>query len=323
MKTSLIRFALVAVAGAALVTGCKGDGEKAAGGTTTTTAASTSADEVVLEVDGEKVRRADVESAIKTLPPQTQQAVNTPEGKKVLADELVRMKLLEAEAERLKLDDDPEIKRAIELSRSKILAGRALEKLVSTSEADLQKAYDARKNEFEAVQVRQLLVAYQGSQLRPRKGEPLPVERAEAKARELASQLRAGTDFAKLLQSSDDPTIQQNGGVLEFLLGAAPPEIRTALATAKPGEVVGPVKTSLGFHIFQMGARQMQSFERVKPMLEQEGRGPKVEKVMTDLKAKAKITYNEEYFGKGVGTTPPATATSTAGSPAPTATAGQ
>lgn len=75
----------------------------------------------------------------------------------------------------------------------------------------------------------------------------------EALAKKLLAELKAGGDFAALAgKNSLDPGSKDKGGDL----GAQPkgtfvPEFEAALATAKPGEVVGPVKTQFGFHLIK------------------------------------------------------------------------
>lgn len=77
---------------------------------------------------------------------------------------------------------------------------------------------------------------------------------SEAAADDILTRLKNGEDFAALAKSlSEDETTRDNGGDLgwftqeELLV----PELSQVAFALKPGEIGGPVKTELGYHIVQ------------------------------------------------------------------------
>ena len=297
-KLAILFIPLLAVS----LVSCKKENGSATSSTTTATSAS---DPVVLEVNGEKMLKSEVENAFKALPPQAQQMTQTPEGRRTVADELVKLKLLEQEGTRLGVDKDPETASQLKLETSKVLAAAALKKIASGDEAALKKTYEDQKAHFQYVQARQIVFAYKGSQLKARHGAAPDVAVAEKKAADVAAGLKSGKPVDAFLASSDDPDAEKNKGMMGFILASAPPEIVKAVGNAKPGDVIGPITTTIGVHVFQVQAFETQPFDQAKPALVQQLQAGKVDEVVEGLKKKAKVTYDESFFGP----TPAATST--------------
>ena len=71
----------------------------------------------------------------------------------------------------------------------------------------------------------------------------------------IKNQILAGEDFAsKVALYSDDPTSKTNGGNLGYFtsLQMVSP-FEDAVYSGKPGDIVGPVRTSFGYHIIKIG----------------------------------------------------------------------
>ena len=81
---------------------------------------------------------------------------------------------------------------------------------------------------------------------------------AEQQMQEIRLRLDAGEDFAALaLELSDDPGSKSRGGDLGFFgRGQMIPEFETAAFEAQPGDLVGPVKTSFGYHLIEVLEKQ-------------------------------------------------------------------
>lgn len=83
------------------------------------------------------------------------------------------------------------------------------------------------------------------------------VAKARALAEKLLGEIRHGASFAKLAKKySQDPGSAAKGGDLGFITpGTTVPAFdKAAFAIKKVGEVVGPVRSSFGFHIIQLEA---------------------------------------------------------------------
>lgn len=77
---------------------------------------------------------------------------------------------------------------------------------------------------------------------------------AELRAQGVAKIARAGGDFAVLAEKhSDDPGSKDKGGDLGwFGRGRMVPEFDEAVFNAKPGDIVGPVRSQYGYHIIKV-----------------------------------------------------------------------
>jgi parvulin-like peptidyl-prolyl isomerase len=77
-------------------------------------------------------------------------------------------------------------------------------------------------------------------------------------AMELLRSARSGSDFPTLaLANSKDPASAQRGGDLGwFPRGRMTPAFETAAFGAKPGDIVGPVRTPFGLHIIKVTGRE-------------------------------------------------------------------
>lgn len=285
--------------------------------TATSTAADTAqaartSDKTVITINGEKVSEAMFQAAAEGLPQQMQQAITTPEGKKALGDELVRMKLLEQEGRRLNVDDKPEIANRMSLTNMNIIAAAALDQIAKTkpTEAEMKAYYEKNKGKFELISARQIVLAYQGGQLPAPQGKSTMTEaEAMAKAESIAERLRGGDRFAALAKSeSHEPNVDKSGGLIRFARGSAPPTLEQALTGLQKDGITPPVKTPMAIHIMQLLGRETQTYEQMKPMLEQRMTEERVDAAMTELRKKAKVEFNTEYFP----TTPPVTATAPA-----------
>jgi peptidyl-prolyl cis-trans isomerase C len=309
-RLSLLFFSLSLLALAA----CKDDkAPTAADGKQGQPAATATATESksIIDINGDKIYEADLQIAQQSLPQNMQGALASPEGRRALADEMIRMKLLEQEARKQNLQNQPEVQRQLKMAESNILAQAALDKLVTPpADADLQKTYETEKKNFEVSQLRQIVISYQGGMIPPRDGTADSDADARARAQAIADRARKGGNFVSLVKSeSDDVEGARNGGALLFRPGSAPPEVEQVIVAMKKGEVSNPVKSRFGYHVFQLVDRQTRPFEEVKGYIAQQSRRQKLDQLLNDMKAKSKIVFDEQYFGK---TTPAAPATTTA-----------
>ena len=99
------------------------------------------------------------------------------------------------------------------------------------------------------------------------------IERVTATATKVMQEARSGKDFAELAKKySEDPSAAKDGGELgTFKKGDMLPEIETAVAGMKAGEISDIVKTQAGLHIIRLDERtkgKMKPFEEVKSEIE-------------------------------------------------------
>lgn len=273
-------------------------------------AAQASADPIVIAAGNLTIRQSEFEAAIKTLPQEYQQFAMGP-GKKQFAEDYLRMKMLAAEGTKNGLDKDPEVVRQLELMRENLVANAQLgriEKGIKVSDADLQKKYEANRNEYEKIKARHVLIAFKGSPAaQPGKPE-LTEEQARAKAEEIRKQIVAGGNFEEIAKKeSDDTGSGARGGDLgPFGRGMMVEEFEKAAFAAKPGEVTPVVRTQFGYHVIRVDDHTVTPFAEVKEQLERAERQRKMQELLDTMKTEAKATFNDAYFAAPAAE-PPAT----------------
>ncbi len=132
------------------------------------------------------------------------------------------------------------------------------------TDADLQNLYNSQKDRFrvpDRVKVRHILLKADA--------QTKDVPAVEAKARDILNQLKKGADFATLAKAnSQDPGSAVKGGELDWIVkGQTVPEFEAAAFSLKPNELSDLVKTTYGFHILQVEAKEpahIKPFEEVK-----------------------------------------------------------
>lgn len=280
------------------------DKSKVGEGKGATPAATTEASNpVVIEVNGKKIHQTEFEAAIESLPENMRNNFSNPRARQALGEELVRMKLLEIEGERLGVENDADVKSRLAVARTNVIANSALQKLAKESKLTPQQLYERLKPQLETVKARQIVIPYEGSMTKPKSGKPLSAEEAKTKALGLVTQLRGGADFAKLAtRESADPNSSKKGGDLgELTREMLPPELARVVFSLPPKQVSDPVMSRLGWHIFEVNEKATKSFEEVKGLIEQQQETIKAQQIVEEMRGKAKVTFDPSYFGPGAG----------------------
>ncbi len=271
-----------------------------------TTAAQ--ADPIVIAAGGLSIRQSEFESALKSLPAEYQQYAQGA-GKKQFAEDYLRMKMLSAEGLKNGLDKDPEVVSQLALMKENLVAQAQLariEKGITVSDEELKKKYEENKGQYEQVKARHILIAFKGSPAAQEGKAELTEEQAKAKAEELRTKIAGGASFDELAKTeSDDVGSGARGGDLgTFGRGQMVPEFEKATFEAKVGEVTPVVRTQFGYHIIKVDEHNNTPFEQVKPTLEKNERQAKMQAKLEEMKANAKVTFNDSYFGPAPAATP-------------------
>jgi peptidyl-prolyl cis-trans isomerase C len=260
-----------------------------------------SADPIIVAAGDVAIRQSEFESALKSLPPEYQQFAGGP-GKKQFAEDYLRMKMLAAQGLKNGLDKDPDVVRQLNLMRENLVANaqlQRLEKSITVSDADVQKAYDSNKSEYEQVKARHILIAFKGSPAAVPGKKELTEEEAKAKAEDIRKQLAAGAKFDELAKKeSDDTGSGSRGGDLgSFGRGQMVEEFEKAAFDAKVGELTPVVRTQFGYHVIKVDEHSTTPLAEVKTTLEQRERQRRLQETLDAMKNNAKPTFNEAYFG--------------------------
>lgn len=196
---------------------------------------------------------------------------------------LIQQTVLLQEANKAKIANKPDVKRAIENSRDQILIQGLAQDWAQknpVSEADLKKAYDQDKAAYgdTEYQVRHILV------------------KTEDQAKNLISRLNKGADFGKLAQEfSEDTGNKGQGGLLGWVVPHSfVPAFGASFTALKPGEIAqSPIRTQFGFHVVKLEAKRKAelypSYESQKPVIRNALANQKVQMHFQDLIKKANV----------------------------------
>ncbi len=207
---------------------------------------------------------------------------DTPELRQVILDDLINRELLLQEAKKKGMDKDKKVATQMTLMRDSVLINAYVQDYVRThpiSDAQLKKKYDElnAKNSGTEYKARHILV------------------KSEDEAKAIIASLKKGEKFEELAKKSEDPGSKDKGGELGWSPASSyvPPfaDALTKLSKGKYSET--PVKTDFGWHVIQLeDTRPIEPppFDAVKPQLQQAVGKENVDKMLEDLKKKAKIT---------------------------------
>lgn len=203
----------------------------------------------------------------------------------IIVNKLISSELVVQEAQKQGLDKQPDYIAKEELLRRELLVNTYIENFLkknTVSEADIKAEYEKFKaqvgdKEFSA---RHILVS------------------TEAEAKDVIAQLGKGGDFAKLAkEKSKDPGSKDKGGDLGWFPPAAMVKpFSDAVGTLKKGQVTQtPVQTQFGWHVIKLEdtrTAQPPTYDKVKDNLKKQVQQRNLEKMLSDLRAKAKIVNN-------------------------------
>jgi peptidyl-prolyl cis-trans isomerase C len=202
--------------------------------------------------------------------------------KEVIVGKLIDSELVYQEAQKIALDKQADYIARDELARRELLTNIYLQDYIKKnpiSDADTKAAYEQYKKaygdkEFSALHI---------------------LVKTEAEAKEIIAQLAKGGSFSKIAkEKSLDPGSKEKGGDLGWFSPATMVKpFSDAVAGLQKGAVASdPVQTQFGWHVIKLvdtRVAQPLSYDKVKEGLQKNLQQRNLEKMMADLRAKAKI----------------------------------
>lgn len=263
-----------------------------------TSAEASSPQKVVLKVGNASVTRADVDFLIGSLSPQVQRAIAS-HGRKPVGDEYAMMVLLSQKAHNDRLDANPDFQRRIALDRLQLLAQeeyRKMEEAVQVTPDEISTYYNAHKSAFEEAEVREFVVRKKAPNA---KADAPGLSEAEAKTRlaSIRQAVEAGTDIKEVAKKFDVPNVVMvNPQPQTVHKGEMIPALDAVAFSLKDNQFSEPVDTPNALVLLQVLNRQQPDVKAVSPQIEKDLRQEKLKTAMDDLKAKANIWMDPEYF---------------------------
>ena len=197
-------------------------------------------------------------------------------------EDLINRELVAQEAARAGTAKKQEVQVQLEMARQEVLVGAYLSDYMRThqvSDADVQKEYDRALAQTGSTEYRARHILVD----------------SEEEAKKLIAELKKGGKFEELAKrSSKDDGTRERGGDLDW---SVPSTFDKAFADAmvklQKGQITSePVQSRFGFHVIQLDDTRAVSFPplaQVKPQIQQRLTRQKVEVLLRDLRAKAKI----------------------------------
>lgn len=217
-------------------------------------------DPVVVVLDGKEWRRNELESMIRSLPPDV--ARNFFLNKEAFLKQYALVNRLAQLAEARKVAEQEPHRTRLAYNRMVYLAQAATELAameILVKEEDQAKYFAEHKDQFSRAHVKVIYISFNDNPM-PSPGSkgkrPRSSAEAEKLARDVAAKARAGADFAELARKfSDDEETRAKGGDYKPLKPndvSLTPEIRTAIFSLRSGQVSDPVRQAGGFWIFRL-----------------------------------------------------------------------
>ena len=254
---------------------------------------------VIIRINGEPVTQEEFDAAFHMLPEEMQRQFSNEAGKMAFAEQLVRLKLLEQEAHRTGLDQDPKIAGQLAAQRTDFLADVAADKIVAqpTPQA-VEEFYAKNKDRFQTLDLSHILIAYAGGAVPPRAGAALPETAAMDKALAVWTELKKGEPFAEAaLKYSDDTGSARHGGELGPVApGMLPQELAGRVFQIPVGQFSSPIPSRLGIHIFRVNSKGTQPLAQIRAAVTQRVRQQNMFDRVEVLRRNAKIDFDEKFF---------------------------
>lgn len=207
----------------------------------------------------------------------------TPELRKNILDKLIIEEVVAQEAVKKGLDKSADVLTQLDLAKQSVLIRAYLQDYVKNNAV----SDDALKAEYEKIKSQMGDKEYHARHI---------LVESEAEAKSIIAQLKKDPKkFEKLAgEKSKDPGSKVKGGDLGW---AAPanfvPEFSAAMTKLQKGQLTAePVKSQFGWHVIKLeDSRTMQAppFDEVKQNLQQRQQQQLIDKMIADLRAKAKI----------------------------------
>ncbi len=257
-------------------------------------------DRVVLKVGDVKITQAEFESRIGDIEPQgdpDKQGLNEKDRRR-LGDDYASVLMLSRQAVASHLDSQPEISRQLAIARLQILSDAEFASLMrqaQPSQEEIKHYYDSHVSDYDEVQVRRLFIWKQRADKGSRGLKP---EDARARADAILQASAAGRDTTSLTNAFKD----SDAGLLDpapltFPRGELSPALEKAAFAAKEGEWSQAQDSQDSIILLQLAKRDRQPLGEVSSLIQKRLQGQKMQAVLEDLKKKAGIWMDEQYFG--------------------------
>jgi hypothetical protein len=268
--------------------------------------AAPAAERVVLKVGDAQVTQADFESRIRDLEPQgdaeREGAKEQDKDRRRLGDDYASVLMLSQQAVADHLDSSPEVIRQLLIARLQVLSDAEFANLMSQAKPtteEIDKYYSAHLSDYDRVDIRRLFIWKQRDNAKD--APVLSSQAARAAADRIRQAYSAGTSEQKLaddLRKSGEGMFDPQP--LTFPRGELSGQMEKVAFALKAGEWSEVQDTAASLLLIQLVKRDRQPLKEVSSTIENELQGKNMEARLVELKKKAGIWMDEQYFGTAV-----------------------
>jgi hypothetical protein len=261
-------------------------------------------DTPIATVNGRKFTAGEFEMLVPNLSPALRELAAT--NPKEFLEQYALGLNLQAEAEKLKLQDVWPYRQKLADSRRQILAEAVIAekaKAVKIDPEEIRKIYESRLAGYKQAATKVIFVSRLGyeADVGGAPKQTTTPEQAKAKMDKVVKEVRGGRDFVEAArQYSDDVDTVAKDGDFPYPIRAnstnVPPPIREAVTAAKVGDIVGPVEHNAGWYLFRIESTGVATLEEVKPEIEKELRDAAVRQFVEENRKKSVATLDHEAF---------------------------
>jgi peptidyl-prolyl cis-trans isomerase C len=245
----------------------------------------------VATVNGKTVTDKDLTDALSSLNEgQRRSLLKDYNSKRQILNTVIDQELLDQEAQKEEIDKEPAYKAAIEGFKRQYMANEVLRKNLSgkLSDSAAKHFYEANKNRYstEQVHAEHILVDDEATALDMLKKAQVP-----------------GADFQALAEKySKDPSAKNNRGDIGFFgRTQMVPEFTNAAFAGKENEIVGPVRTTYGYHIIKIVEHKpgaILEFSDVEGRVKSDMQAEATQRYLANLRKEAKISVDDKALQK-------------------------
>ena len=192
---------------------------------------------VAARVNGQPITEADIDAALVGMGAKGER-YNTPDGRKMVLEQLINKKLFLADAAKNLYEYDPQFKAEFQKLKEDMLANFAIAKAVDgvrVTDEEAKKFFEENEKDLNS-------------------GESVSASHILEIKAEIESGAVSFEDAARKYSSC--PSSEQGGALGEFTRGQMVPEFDEACFSMKVGELRGPVKTQFGYHLIKLNDKK-------------------------------------------------------------------
>jgi parvulin-like peptidyl-prolyl isomerase len=271
--------------------------------------ASPNADRVILKVGDLQITEGEFETRISDIEPQGNADEGAPnKSRRRLGDDYASVLMLSQQALANHLDSSPEVSRQLAIARMQVLSDAEFASLMRQADPtaeEISAYYAAHLSDYDRVYIRRLFIWKHRDNAK--NGPALTSEGAKARADQIRKEYAARASEKKLaddLRKSGDGMLDPDP--LTFARGELSPQMGKIAFALKEGEWSEVEDTPARLLLVQLVKRDRRPLEQVSAGIEKNLQGEKMQALLDEMKKKASIWMDEQYFGTAVAPVPDA-----------------